>query len=330
MRAMVLRRPGEAPILSEVEAPRPGPGEILIDVAACGVCRTDLHIVDGELPPHRSPVIPGHQPVGRVRTPGAGAERFAIGDRVGVGWLAWACGECRYCRAGQENLCERGRFTGYDVDGGYAEQMVADERFCYRIPDAFTDIAAAPLLCGGLIGYRAWRLAGPAEHVGLYGFGSAASLVLQVARYRRQRVYAFVRPGDARAREFALALGVEWAGDSNRPGPQLLDAAIIFAPAGELVPNALRAVRPGGTVVCAGIHMSDIPSFPYAILWQERVLRSVANLTRADAEEFLRLAPEIPVRTEVESYPLEAAATALDRLRAGEVRGSAVLVIGTG
>ena len=326
MRAMVVEAPGRPLAARDLPEPEPGAGEVLVRVQACGVCRTDLHIADGELPPHRMPVVPGHQAVGTVERLGPRAGRFRVGDRVGVAWLAWTCGDCRHCRSGQENLCPLARFTGYDRDGGYAELLTADERYCFFIPDDYRDLAAAPLLCGGLIGYRAWRMCGDAERIGLYGFGSAASMILQVARHAGQRVYAFVRAGDGEAERFALGLGAGWAGDSMRPAPEELDAAIIFASAGELVPAALRAVRPGGVVVCAGIHMSEIPSFPYSILWGERVVRSVANLTRRDGEEFLALAPRIPVETAVETFPLAEANRALDRLRSGDVRGSAVLV----
>jgi propanol-preferring alcohol dehydrogenase len=300
---------------------------VLIRVHACGICRTDLHVVDGELPDPSLPLVPGHQVVGVVAELGPGAGRFRPGDRVGVAWLAWADGECEFCREGHENLCPRARFTGYTVNGGYAELTVADERFCYRIPGGYSDLEAAPLLCAGLIGYRCLRLAGPARRLGLYGFGAAAHIVVQVARHRGQRVFGFVRAGDEAAARFALEMGAEWAGDSLGPPPEPLDAAIIFAPAGVLVPAALRAVRPGGVVVCGGIHMSDIPSFPYADLWGERVLRSVANLTRADGDEFLDLAPRVPVRTEVEVHPLEEAGLALERLRRGEVHGEAVLAL---
>ena len=326
MRAMVLDQPASGLRLTDVPVPEPGLGQVLLRVHACGVCRTDLHVIDGELAPQRSPLIPGHQIVASVVQHGEAAHRFPLEARVGVAWLGWACGSCRFCGAGQENLCPNARFTGYTVDGGYAEYTVADERYCYPIPDAYTDTLAAPLLCAGLIGYRCLRLAGPAERLGLYGFGAAAHIAVQVARHRGQRVFAFVRAGDVGAERFAREMGAEWAGDSSRPGPEELDAAIIFAPAGELVPAALRAIRPGGVVVCGGIHMSDIPRFPYAALWGERVLRSVANLTREDGEEFLALAPKVPVRTEVETHPLEDAMTALARLRAGEVHGAAVLV----
>jgi propanol-preferring alcohol dehydrogenase len=301
---------------AELPDPEPAPGQLLIRVHACGVCRTDLHIADGELSKPKLPLVLGHQIVGTL---------VDGGGRVGVPWLAWTCGECRYCRSGRENLCERARFTGYDVDGGYAELAVADGRFCLPLPDGYTDTQAAPLLCAGLIGYRALRLAGDAERIGLYGFGAAAHIVAQVARHQGRRVFALTRPGDDEAQSLALALGAEWAGDTEAGPPEELDAALIFAPAGELVPVALRALAPGGTVVCAGIHMSDIPAFPYELLWHERAVRSVANLTRQDGDEFLALAPQVPVRTEVEVFPLEQANEALDRLRAGRVRGAAVL-----
>jgi propanol-preferring alcohol dehydrogenase len=314
MRAMVLGQARQKLSLEEVAIPRPEPGQLLLRVRACGVCRTDLHVVDGELERPKLPLVPGHQIVGESDD----------GRRLGVPWLGWTCGECRYCASGRENLCDRARFTGYDIDGGYAEWAVADERFCFPVPDGFEDAQAAPLLCAGLIGYRSLRLAGDAERVGLYGFGAAAHIVAQVARHEGRRVFAVTREGDAEAQEFARELGAEWAG-SGAP-PEELDAAIIFAPAGELVPAALSAVAKGGAVVCAGIHMSDIPSFPYELLWGERVLRSVANLTRRDGEEFLALAPRVPVRTHVETLPLEQANEALDRLRRGEVRGALVLV----
>lgn len=327
MRAMVLERPGEPLRERDLPIRQPGPAEVLVRVRACGVCRTDLHIVDGELPDPKLPLVPGHQIVGTVEALGAGVERFRVGDRVGIGWLGWTDGTCAQCRAGRENLCERARFTGYQRDGGYAEYAAADARFCYPIPEAYADPQAAPLLCAGLIGYRALSLSGDAKRLGLYGFGSSAHIVAQVARARGQEVYAFTRPGDADGQRFARSLGAAWAGDSTAAPPAELDAAIIFAPVGALVPAALRAVRPAGTVVCAGIHMSDIPSFPYALLWGERVVRSVANLTRADAEEFLTLAPRVPVRTEVEANPLAVANDALGRLRAGDVRGSLVLTM---
>jgi alcohol dehydrogenase, propanol-preferring len=320
---MVLDAPRSALRAADLPAPQPGPGDVLIEVAACGICRTDLHVVDGELQRPKLPLVPGHQIVGRLVEDG---ERFASGDRVGVPWLGWTCGECRYCRSGRENLCDRARFTGYDRDGGFARFAVADERFCFALPDGYPDLQAAPLLCAGLIGYRTLRMAGDAERIGLYGFGAAAHIVCQVARHQGRRVFAFTRAGDADSRAFALELGAEWAGDALGPPPEELDAALIFAPAGELVPAALKAVAKGGSVVCGGIHMSDIPSMPYELLWGERVLRSVANLTRADGEEFLELAPQVPVRTQVETHPLEEANEALERLRRGRIRGAAVLV----
>jgi propanol-preferring alcohol dehydrogenase len=318
MRAVVFDGSSVAP--AEVPEPEPGDGEILIEVSACGVCRTDLHIVDGELSRPKLPLILGHQIVGRV---------VGDGRRVGVPWLGWTDGSCRYCASGRENLCDRAQFTGYDRDGGYAEYVVADERFCFTLPDdeAFPDLAVAPLLCGGLIGFRTLRLAGDAERLGIYGFGSAASMIVQVARHEGRRVFAFVRDGDERGAEFARSAGAEWAGGSGEQPPEELDAALIFAPAGELVPAALRAVAKGGTVVCGGIHMSDIPSFPYELLWGERVLRSVANLTRRDGEEFLELAARIPIQTEVTTYALEETAQALTDLRQGAFRGSAVVQV---
>ena len=322
---MVLDARGRPLREEERPRPEPGTGEVRIEVAACGVCRTDLHVIDGELPDPALPLVPGHQIVGRVD---AGGGRFGAGDRVGVPWLGWTCGECHYCRSGRENLCDRARFTGYQRDGGFAEYAVADERFCFPVPEPYPDLQAAPLLCAGLIGYRSLRMAGDAERLGLYGFGAAAHIVTQVARHEGRRVFAFTRADDAAAQAFARELGAEWAGDALGPPPEELDAALIFAPAGELVPAALRAVGKGGTVVCGGIHMSEIPAFPYDLLWGERVLRSVANLTRRDGAEFMELAPRIPVRTEVERYPLERAGEALDRLRAGEVRGAAVVEIG--
>jgi alcohol dehydrogenase, propanol-preferring len=328
MDAMVLDAQ-RAPLRpAELAAPEPGAGEVLLDVSCCGVCRTDLHVVDGELTEPKLPLVPGHQIVGRVAASGPGAERFAAGDRVGVPWLGWTCGECRYCLSGRENLCPRARFTGYQRDGGYAEQASADERFCFPIPEGYPDLQAAPLLCAGLIGYRSLRMTGDAERLGLYGFGAAAHIVCQVALYQGRRVFAFTRADDEEAQSFARELGAEWAGDSLGPPPEELDAAIIFAPVGELVPAALRAVAPGGVVVCGGIYMSELPAMPYDLLWGERVLRSVANLTRADGEEFMSLAPRIPVRTTVEARPLTEANDALERLRAGRVRGAEVLVPG--
>ncbi len=323
----MLEAPGERLREAELPAPEPGPGQVVVAVDACGVCRTDLHVVDGELPEPKLPLVPGHQIVGRVLDVGEEAARFRTGDRVGIPWLAWTCGECRYCRSGRENLCDRARFTGYQLDGGYAELAAADERFCFPIPEDYPDLQAAPLLCAGLIGYRSLRLAGDGERLGLYGFGASAHIVAQVARYEGRRVFAFTRAGDEAAQAFARELGAEWAGAAEQRPPDELDAAIVFAPVGELVLAALAATAKGGTVVCAGIHMSDIPSFPYDLLWGERVLRSVANLTRGDGEEFMALAPRIPVRTEVEAFPLEQANQALARLRAGEVRGAAVLAV---
>jgi alcohol dehydrogenase, propanol-preferring len=328
VRAMVLDQPGQPLRAADVPALALGPGQVLLEVHACGVCRTDLHVVDGELTEPKLPLVPGHQIVGLVREAGEGSERFAQGDRVGVPWLGWTCGECEYCLSGRENLCPRARFTGYQLDGGYAEAAVADERFCFPIPGDYPDLQAAPLLCAGLIGYRSLRMTGDAGTLGLYGFGASAHIVCQVAVHQGRRVFAFTRADDEAAQAFARELGAEWAGDALGPPPQELDAAIIFAPVGELVPAALRAVKPGGTVVCAGIHMSDIPSFPYELLWGERVLRSVANLTRRDGEEFMALAPTVPVRTSVEAHPLEHANEALARLRSGEVKGAAVLVPG--
>ena len=315
---MLLDAPGRPLRLAEVPEPEPEPGQVLIEVAACGVCRTDLHIRDGELEPSHLPLIPGHQIVGTV----AGSDR-----RVGVPWLGWTCGTCRFCRAGRENLCDEARFTGLDIDGGYAEYAVADERFCFDLPASYPDLQAAPLLCAGLIGLRALRMAGDPGRLGLYGFGAAAHIVCQVAVSEGRQVHAFTRGGDDAAAALALELGAEWAGASDEAPPEPLDAAIIFAPVGELVPAALRATAKGGVVVCAGIHMSDIPSFPYSLLWGERVLRSVANLTRADGTELLELAPRVPISTRVQSYPLEEGEDALADLRAGRVGGAAVLAV---
>ena len=320
MRALVLDEPGRPLREGDVPRPEPAPGQVLLRVRACGVCRTDLHVAEGELPDPKLPLVLGHQIVGTTED----------GRRLGVPWLGWTDGECRYCRRGLENLCDNARFTGYQLDGGYAEWAVAEERYCFPIPDGYDDVQAAPLLCAGLIGYRSLKLAGGGERLGLYGFGASAHIVAQVARWQGRRVFAFTRAGDEQAQELALSLGAEWAGDSAGPAPEELDAAIIFAPVGDLVPAALRATAKGGVVVCAGIHMSDIPSFPYELLWEERVVRSVANLTREDGREFLELAPQVPVRTEVETYPLERANEALDRLRAGEVPGAAVLVVEDG
>jgi propanol-preferring alcohol dehydrogenase len=325
MKAMVLEAPGAPLRLTERASPVPGQGQVRIAVSACGVCRTDLHVVDGELPEPQVPLVPGHQIVGRVAASGPGASRFTLGERVGVPWLGWTCGACRYCSRGQENLCDAARFIGYQTDGGFAEQAVADERFCFPIPGGYPDLQAAPLLCAGLIGYRSLRAAGDPATLGIYGFGAAAHIVAQLARHEGRRVFAFVRAGDEAARRFALEMGAEWAGASSEAAPEPIDAALVFAPAGELVPAALRAVCKGGVVVCGGIHMSDIPSFPYEALWGERVIRSVANLTRRDGEEFLPLAARVPIRTEVSVYPLAAANQALGDLRAGRMRGAGVL-----
>jgi propanol-preferring alcohol dehydrogenase len=323
MRAMVLEAAGVPLRQAEIPDPAPRPGDVLVRVRACGVCRTDLHIVDGELTKPKLPLVPGHQIVGEVLNTSG---RFEAGARVGVPWLGWTDGSCRYCLAGQENLCDGARFTGYDVDGGYAELAVADERFCVPVPEGYPDEQAAPLLCAGLIGYRSLRLAGDGEALGLYGFGASAHIVCQVAVAQGRRVFAGTRAGDRETQEFARSLGAVWAGDALEGPPEELDAIIVFAPAGELVPAALRHVRKGGRIVCAGIHMTDIPAFPYELLWGERSIRSVANLTRADGEEFLALAPTVPVHTEVETFPLEQANEALARLRSGALRGAAVLL----
>ena len=315
---MVLDNPGKPLRKTAVVTPHPGPGQLLIHVHACAVCRTDLHIVDGELTQAKLPLIPGHEIVGKVAQLGDGVSQFKIGDRVGVPWLGWTCGTCSYCRNGQENLCDHGKFTGYTIDGGYAEYTVADQRFCLPMPGGYSDAEAAPLLCAGLIGYRSLVKAGNGKRLGIYGFGAAAHIIAQVARYQQRDIYAFTRPGDEAAQQFAISLGAVWAGGSNQTPPEKLDAAVIFAPAGELVPQALQAVNKGGIVVCGGIHMSDIPSFPYSNLWEERTVTSVANLTRRDGAEFMALAPQVPVRTEVETFPLEAANEALHRLRSGK------------
>jgi propanol-preferring alcohol dehydrogenase len=312
--------------LAELPKAAPGPGQILVRVAACGVCRTDLHICDGDLPFIRSPIVPGHEIVGWVEALGDGVSGFAAGQRVGVPWLGWTCGRCRFCATGRENLCDEARFTGYHIDGGYAEYAVADARYCFPMPERYSDAEAAPLLCAGLIGYRSLVAAGDAERLGIYGFGAAAHIVCQVAAWQGREVYAFTRPGDESAQAFARKLGARWAGDSAASPPEPIDAAILFAPVGALVPAALRATIKGGRVVCAGIHMSDIPAFPYDILWGERTIVSVANLTRRDGVEFLALAPKVPVRTEVETFPLARANEALERLRSGALRGAAVLL----
>ncbi len=326
MRALVLQAPRQPLRETDLPRPRPGPEQILLRVHACGVCRTDLHVVDGELTHPKLPLVPGHEVVGTVVETGERVERFTPGQRVGVPWLGWTCGVCPYCRSGRENLCDRALFTGYTLDGGYAEYTLADQRYAFALPEGYSDAEAAPLLCAGLIGYRSLVLAGEGRRLGLYGFGAAAHIIIQVARHQGRTVYAFTRPGEALAQEFARSLGAAWAGPSDGPPPEELDAAILFAPVGALVPAALRAVAKGGTVVCAGIHMSDVPSFPYRLLWGERAVRSVANLTRRDGEEFLGLAPRVPVRTEVETFPLAEANEALDRLRSGRVRGAAVLL----
>ncbi len=327
MRAMVLCAAGRPLRATELARPVPGPGQVLVRVAACGVCRTDLHVLDGDLPEPKLPLVLGHEVVGRVAALGPGIEALAVGERVGIPWLGHTCGRCDYCRAGHENLCDAARFTGYQIDGGYAEYALADARFCFPLPAEYDDAHAAPLLCAGLIGYRSLRLAGDAQRLGIYGFGAAAHIVTQVACWEGRQVYAFTRPGDAPAQRFALELGACWAGDSTRAPPLALDAAILFAPVGALVPAALRAVRKGAAVICAGIHMSDVPSFPYAILWGERSVRSVANLTRADGEAFLAQAPRVPVRTEVQPFPLAQANEALACLREGRLRGAAVLLV---
>ncbi len=327
MRAMVLRTPRTPLELTEIEVPEPRSGEVLLRVRACGLCRTDLHILDGELSKPKLPLVLGHQIVGTAEEVGEGVAGITAGDRVGVPWLGWTCAECRYCRSGRENLCDRPQFTGYHRDGGFGEFTVADARFCFAIPSGYRDLQATPLLCAGLIGFRSLRMTGDAGRLGIYGFGSAAHIVTQVARHEGRRVFAFTRSRDALGRAFALELGAEWAGTSDDEPPEELDAAIIFAPAGELVPVALRSLAKGGVVVCGGIHMTDIPSFPYEILWGERVVRSVANLTRQDGIDFLELAPRIPVRTHVEAFPLERANEALGALRAGSVRGSAAILL---
>jgi alcohol dehydrogenase, propanol-preferring len=327
MRAMVLSQTGSPLQLQDRHLPAPAMGELLVRVKTCAVCRTDLHIVDGELPHPKLPLILGHQIVGRVEKVGESVSGFSIGDRVGIPWLGWTDGECVYCRSDRENLCDRAKFTGYTIDGGYAEFTVADARFCFHLPDEYSDVDLAPLLCAGMLGYRSYRKTGEARRLGIYGFGAAAHLIAQVAVHEDRHVYAFTRPGDHAGQEFACSLGAVWAGGSDEMPPEKLDAAIIFAPVGSLVPVALRAVAKGGTVVCGGIHMSDIPSFPYAELWGERCICSVANLTRRDGEEFLALAPRVPVKTRTEIFRLEEANTALEQLGSGKVNGAAVLVI---
>lgn len=327
MQAMILEAQGKPLRVAELPIPQPNSQQVLIRVRACGVCRTDLHIVDGELTQPKLPLVLGHQIVGTVAAVGKQVRQFQIGDRLGVPWLGHTCNCCRYCLSGRENLCDYAQFTGYQIDGGYAEYAVADAQFCFPIPEGYPDLQAAPLLCAGLIGYRSYRMAEDAEKIGFYGFGAAAHILIQLARYQGREVYAFTRAGDVKGQEFALKLGAVWAGGSEEIPPVPLDAAIIFAPIGSLVPTALRAVVKGGVVVCAGIHMSNIPAFPYEILWEERVLRSVANLTRRDGEEFLALAPQVPIQTEVQSFPLLQANEALDALRSGKINGAAVIVV---
>ena len=326
MRAMLLEQPQSPLRWSECARPEPGPDQVLLRVKACGVCRTDLHVCDGELTQPKLPLILGHEIVGIVEAVGERVERFQLGDRVGVPWLGGTCGVCRFCERGQENLCEAARFTGYQLDGGYAVFAVADQRFCFSIPAEYSDAEAAPLLCAGLIGYRSLVMCGDARRLGIYGFGAAAHIVAQIARFQGREVFAFTRPDDVEAQQFARDMGATWAGSSDEQPPELLDAAILFAPVGELVPQALRCLDKGGVVVCGGIHMSDIPRFPYELLWGERVIRSVANLTRRDGEEFLKLAPQVPVRSEVQTFALSAANEALSALREGRLRGAAVLV----
>jgi propanol-preferring alcohol dehydrogenase len=328
MRAMVLSEPGQTLQYKEIPVPEPGPGQVLVKVHACGVCRTDLHVVDGELPEPKLPLIPGHEIVGSIVRKSDDAESLAVGEKIGIPWVGSTCGECRFCRGKKENLCDRPLFTGYTIDGGYAEYTVADTRYCFSLPGSYSNTDVAPLLCAGLIGYRSYRMVeNRAERIGIYGFGGAAHIIAQVAAYRGKKVFAFTRPGDLQAQQFARRLGAVWAGDSNQSPPELLDAAIIFAPVGSLVPAALQATIKGGVVVCGGIHMSDIPSFPYRLLWEEREIRSVANLTREDGEELLALAPEIPVETETEVFPLKEANEALRRLRDGKLQGAAVLTM---
>jgi alcohol dehydrogenase, propanol-preferring len=328
MRAMIFEGQGHPLVLQDVPVPQPGTGQILIHIQACGICRTDLHIVDGELPGPKLPLVPGHEVVGRVARLGEGVDRFKIGERIGVPWLGYTDGTCRYCQRNQENLCDHPLFTGYTLDGGYAEYMVADQRYCFNLPDAYTDTQVAPLLCAGLIGYRTYRLAGSNhERFGVYGFGAAAHIITQIAVYQGKKVYAFTKPGDDEGQAFAHELGAVWAGGSNELPPVELDAALIFAPVGSLIVNALKATGKGGVIVSGGIHMSDIPSFPYRLLWEERVIRSVANLTRQDGEDLFVLVSHIPLRIEVQSFPLELANEALEKLRSGQIKGAAVLSI---
>ncbi len=327
---MVLEKPRQRLMPLDVAKPKPDAGQLLVRLSACAVCRTDLHIVDGELPDPKLPLIPGHQIVGHIEQVGTGVEKFSIGNRVGIPWLGWTDGKCVYCRSNRENLCDRARFTGYTIDGGYGEFVVADARFCFHLPEQYDDVDIAPLLCAGMLGYRSYRKTGDARRLGIYGFGNAAHLIAQIAIYQGREIFAFTRPGDKAGQESARKLGTTWAGGSDEMPPEKLDAAIVFAPVGELVPLALRALAKGGIVVCGGIHMSDIPSFPYADLWGERTICSVANLTRRDGEEFLEIAPRVPVRTETEIFPLEEANTAFDRFRAGKLKGTAVLIMSSG
>ncbi|MGI5939646.1 MAG: zinc-dependent alcohol dehydrogenase family protein [Thermoleophilia bacterium] len=327
MTAMVFEGVGRPLRSAQVSIPQPGPGQVQVRVSTCGICRTDLHVIDGELPRPKLPLILGHQIVGVVTARGEGVDTPDVGDWVGIPWLGWTCGRCGYCLSGRENLCDSARFTGYDIDGGFAEYTVADARFSFPIPPGYPPGQAAPLLCAGLIGYRSLSMTGDAQRLGIYGYGSAAHIVTQVACFQGRRVFAFTRPGDTVSQRFALEMGAEWAGDTEHPAPEELDAAIIFAPAGELVPLALKALAKGGSVVCGGIHMSDIPAFPYEDLWGERIIRSVANLTRRDGVEFLHIAPQVPIQTEVELFPLEEAAQALERLRRGAIRGAAVVEV---
>lgn len=322
---MILESAHQPLVSCEVPVPAPLGGQLLVRVAACAVCRTDLHVIDGELPNPKLPLIPGHEIVGRIEKIGDGVSGFRIGDRVGVPWLGWTCGECKFCQSNRENLCERALFTGYTIDGGYAEFTVVDARFCFPVPDTYDDVSAAPLLCAGLIGYRSLRMAGEAKRIGIFGFGAAAHIVVQVARHQGRKTFAFTRPGDTVAQRFALAMGADWAGGSDEMAPEKLEAAIIFAPIGALVPTALRGLERGGIVVCGGIHMTDIPSFPYSDLWHERRITSVANLTRRDAEDFLAIATRVPIRTETQKYPLADANQALEALRSGSLSGAAVL-----
>jgi propanol-preferring alcohol dehydrogenase len=329
MRAMILEKPGQPLRSHDTPKPKLGAGQLLVRVATCAVCRTDLHIVDGELPDPKLPLIPGHQIVGRIEQIGEGVQGFSAGDRVGIPWLGWTDGECAYCRSKRENLCDRAKFTGYTIDGGYAEFTVADARFCFHLPNEYNDVEVAPFLCAGMLGYRSYRKTGDAHRLGVYGFGNAAHLIAQVAIYQGRKVFAFTRPADKAGQESARRVGAVWAGGSDEMPPQELDAAIIFAPVGALVPVALRVLAKGGIVVCGGIHMSDIPAFPYIDLWGERVICSVANLTRRDGEEFLEIAPRVPVKTQTETFPLEDANTALEKFRSGQLKGTAVLVINT-